>query len=67
LEASFDVGDRRRVQAFPRDEDHVQRAVEFAVSASVEPVADGLAGGGGDRRCAGKSREGGFGSDAAVV
>jgi hypothetical protein len=31
----------------------VQCAVELAVARSVEPVADGLAGGGGDRRCAG--------------
>jgi hypothetical protein len=47
LNASLDVGDRRRVCAFPCDEDHVECAVEFAVAASVEAVADGLAGGGG--------------------
>jgi hypothetical protein len=49
------------------DEDHVQCAVEFAVAAAVEPVADGLAGGGGDRGCAGESGEGCFRSDAAAV
>ena len=60
LEASFDVGDRGGVCAFAGDEDHVQGAVEFAVACSVEPVADRLAGGGGDRCCAGESGEGCF-------
>ena len=45
----------------------MQRAVEFSVAASVEPVADGLAGGGGDRGCAGESCEGGFRFDPAAV
>ena len=43
----------------------MQRAVEFAVAASVEPVADRLAGGGGDRGGAGEACEGGFGGDAS--
>jgi hypothetical protein len=45
----------------------VQCAVEFAVAVSVEPVADCLAGGGGDRRRAGEPREGGFRFDSAAV
>jgi hypothetical protein len=32
VDASFDVCDRRRVCAFASGEDHVQRAVEFAVA-----------------------------------
>src|SRR2546430_12280198 len=63
LEASFDVGDRGGVGAFAGDEDRVECAVEFAVAAAVEPVADRLAGGGGDRRCAGEPCEGCFGGD----
>jgi hypothetical protein len=66
-EAAFDVGDRRWMEAFTRDQDQVERAVEFAVAASVEPVADGLAGGGRDRGGAGEACEGGFRSDAAWV
>jgi len=45
----------------------VQGAVEFAVAASVEAVADRLAGGGGDRCGAGEPSESGFGVDAAIV
>ena len=53
--------------AFSGDEDHVQCAVEFAVAAAVEAVADRLAGGGGDRCGAGEPGEGGFASDPALV
>ena len=67
LETSFDVGDRGGVCAFACDEDHVQGAVEFAVACSVESVADRLAGGGGDRCCAGEPGEGGFGADPSLV
>src|SRR6266567_2641479 len=67
LEASFDVGDRGGVCAFACDEDHVQRAVEFAVAASVEPVADRLPGGSGYRCGAGEPCEGGFGADPSLV
>src|SRR5689334_20202021 len=67
VDASFDVGPCRRVCAFACDEDHVQCAVQFAVAASVEPVADGLPRGGGDRSGAGESCEGCFRADAAMV
>ena len=43
----------------------MQRAVELAVAASVESVADRLTGGGGDRRAAGETCEGGFTADTA--
>jgi hypothetical protein len=45
----------------------VQCAVEFAVAASVEAVADRLAGRGRDRCCAGEPGEGCFGGDASSV
>jgi hypothetical protein len=67
LESSFDVGDLCGVCAFACDEDHVQCAVEFAVAASVEAVADRLVGGGRDRCCAGEPGEGCFGGDASSV
>ena len=67
LQTPFDVRDRRRMEAFPRDQDHVERAVEFAVAATVEPVADGLPGRGRDRGGAGEACEGGFRSDAALM
>src|SRR6266566_8097166 len=67
LQPSFDVGDGGGVGAFAGDEDHVECAVEFAVAASVEPVADRLPGGGGDRGCAGEACEGGFGGDPSLV
>ena len=62
-EAAFDVGDGRGVRPFAREEDHVQRAVEFAVARSVESVTDRLAGGRGDRCRAGEPCERGFGVD----
>ena len=45
----------------------MEGAVEFAVAAAVEAVADRLAGGGGDRCGAGEPGEGGFGVDPALV
>ena len=45
----------------------MEGAVEFAVAASVEAVADRLAGRRRDRCCAGESRKRGFGGDAALV
>ena len=66
-DASCDVGDRGGVCAFACDEDHVQCAVEFAVTCSVEAVADRLAGGSRYRRGAGEPREGCFRGDAAGV
>src|SRR5947209_18860615 len=67
LYSALDVGDRGGMCAFAGDEDHVQCAVEFSVAASVESVADYLAGGGGDRCGAGEPGEGGFGADASLV
>jgi hypothetical protein len=67
LDASVGVGDRRWVRASAGDEDHVQCAVELAVAAAVEAVADRLSGGGGDRCAAGEAGEGGFASDPAAV
>ena len=67
LEVLFDVGDRGGMGAFACEEVLVERAVEFAVAASVGAVADRLAGGGRDRCGAGESCEGGFGGDASLV
>src|SRR3954471_20874773 len=67
LDSPFDVGDRGGVPAASVDEDHVDRAVEAAVAASVEAVPDGLARGGRDRRDAGEAGERGFVGDAARV
>src|SRR5207248_463991 len=66
LDASLDVGDRGRVCATSGDEDNVQGAVESAVAAAVEPVADCLAGGGGDRCAARESGERCFGANPAL-
>jgi hypothetical protein len=54
---AFDVGDRGRIDSASGDEDLVEGAVELAVSAAVESVADRLAGGGGDRGGAGEAGE----------
>ena len=43
LDATLDVGDRRSVRTASGDEDHVQRAIEPAVAAAIEAVADRLA------------------------
>jgi len=53
------------VVAEPGERDRVEGAVELTVAAAVEPVADGLAGGGGDGCGAGEGGEGGFGAEAA--
>jgi hypothetical protein len=45
----------------------VQGAVELAVAAAVEAVADDLAGGGRDRRGARERGEGGFGPQPPVM
>jgi hypothetical protein len=65
--AAFDVGDGGGVVLAAVEDDCVEGAVEVAVAASVESVADGLAAGGGDRCGAGEAGEGGFVSDAAWV
>jgi hypothetical protein len=49
------------------EEDHVQRAVEFAIAGAVEAVADRLPGGGGYRCCAGEPRERRLRGDVAAV
>src|SRR5438067_7821974 len=43
LQSPFHVGDCRGVCASPGDQDEVQRSVESAVTAAVEPVADRFA------------------------
>jgi len=49
-------------------EDHgVQCAVELSVAAAAKTMPSGLSAGGGDRRDARESCEGGFGADASVV
>ena len=58
--APFDVGDRGWVCSASGDEDLVEGAVELAVAAAVEAVADRLAGGGGDRGDAGETGERGL-------
>jgi hypothetical protein len=45
----------------------VQGAVELAVAAAVQAVADDLSGGGGDRGGAGERGEGGLGAEAAAM
>jgi hypothetical protein len=65
--SAVEVGNRGGVAVAADHDDRVERTVELAVAAAVEPVADRLAGGGGDGCGAGESGEGGFGSDAAWV
>ena len=48
-------------------DDLVEGAVELAVAAAVEAVADGLAGGGGDRGGAGEAGEGSLAGEPSVV
>jgi hypothetical protein len=64
---AFDVGDRRCMALSAADDDRVQGAVELAVSVWVEPMADGLAGAGGDRGGCCEAGEGGLVADAAWV
>jgi hypothetical protein len=54
---AFQVGLGGRVVAGAGDRDDVQRMVELAVAAAVEPVLLALARGAGDRRGAGLQRE----------
>jgi len=58
--STLDIGDRAWVVLAPSDDDLVEDVVQFAVATAVEPVADGLTGGGRDRRGSGEPREGGF-------
>src|SRR5688500_13394337 len=58
--ASFGVGAGGGVVAEAAEGDDMQRAVELSVAGTVEPVADGLPGGGGGWGSAGEHGEGGF-------
>jgi hypothetical protein len=64
---ALDVGDRRRVALSAADDDRVQGAVELPVPAGVEPVTDGLAGAGWDRRGCAEAGESGVVANAAWV
>ena len=65
--APLDVGGCWRVDRAADHDDRVEGAVELAVAAAVEAVADRLAGLGWDRCAAGEPREGRFGWEAALV
>ena len=67
LGSALDVVDRRCVYAASGEDDLVQCAIELPVAAAVEPVADCLAGRGGDRGGAREAGEGCFAVDAAAV
>lgn len=67
LEALFDVGLGGGVVACPGEDDGVDGSVEFAVSSSVESVADCLTGGGGDGCGTGEGGEGCFAVAASWV
>src|SRR4051812_5521696 len=60
-----EVGGRLGVEAAFADGEPVQRAVELAVAAAVEPVAPGLAGGGWDRCRSAAASELGVAGEAA--
>ena len=49
------------------EDDRVEGAVELAVAAAVEAMADLLPAGGGDRSDAGDAGKGGFASDPSGV
>jgi hypothetical protein len=68
-DAAFDVVARGSVRRASRERDRVEGLVELTVAASVESVADRLAGRGGYRARAGEHREGGFrsGSDLGAT
>jgi hypothetical protein len=57
---ALDVGAGGGVPGDAAQRDDVDRAVELSVAAAVQSVADGVAGGGRDRRGAGVSGEAGF-------
>ena len=63
--ASVDVVDRALVASPAGEHDRVQGAVELAVAAAVEAVADRLAGAAGDRSHAGEPGESRFGAEPA--
>jgi hypothetical protein len=65
--AALEVGDRGGVVLAAAEQDGVEGAVELAVAAAVESVADGLAGAGRDRGGAGEASEGGLVADPAGV
>jgi hypothetical protein len=65
--AASDVVACRRVVLAAVEDDGVQGAVELAVAAAAEAVADRLAARGGQWCDAGEAGEGGFGADAVMV
>src|SRR5439155_25186671 len=66
LDSTLDVVDRRSVHSASGNDDLVKCSVELSVAAAVEPVADRLAGRGGDRGGAGEPGECGL-ADHAVA
>jgi hypothetical protein len=62
--APLGVGAGGGVDAQAGERDHPQRVVGLAVAAAVEPVADGLAGGGLDRADAAQGGKRGVGGQA---
>ena len=66
-DSPLDVVDCRLVDSASGEDDLVEGPVELSVAAAVEPVADRLAGRGGDRGGAGELGEGGLADEAAVV
>ena len=67
LDSTLDVVDGRSVHSASGEDDLVESAVELPVAAAVEPVADPLARGGGDRGGAGEPGEGGLADETAAV
>ena len=65
--SAFDVVDGRLVDSASGEDDLMQGAVELSVATAVESVADGLAGGGGDRGGAGEPGEGGLADETTAV
>ena len=66
-DAASDVVAGRRVVLATMKDDRVQGAVELAIAAAAEPVADRLAARGWQGCDAGEACEGGFGADAIAV
>ena len=66
-DAAGDVVACRRVVLAAVQDDGVEGAVELAVAAAAEPVADRLAARSGQGRDAGEAGEGGLGTDAIVT
>jgi len=65
--APLDVGSGGRMVAHADDHDAVQGGVGLAVTAAVQAVADGRAGGGFGRRRSAEHGEGGLGAEALWV